>query len=478
MITFLIVLGFVIVIALVAAVTLNVTASMYYASQYAKTTKRRFMEVVRDRRCRDLYLLSRKAAVGVDVRQARFLFDIDLSQALADADGRDDDGMFADMLLVTPCSIFSIARVSGKGSYTGAADAENWVQVVPDKKDGNECLIENPVPRVVKAVGLLCLFLGLDAADGAAVTSIIVFDNKADVSQLQMPDGMLKLHVSELASTIKGSQQGRAVRFGDARRKRFAVSLKLYANTAPASKSATPDMGDGGVAVAGQELRGAFGMPSSGFRGRIGELFGKGRPAASTELMRKADKMVTLKEEFNAVTWDRIIEISNEMRTVKKTGQTEALANELEHIARTNIALNMRFGVEQITEGFKLVPGAGTEESFAAQAVSAPVDYMVVGADETMVAQITVDTLDVFDAEEPKEGVPKKPTGKEAGGEKASTKKAPAKAPAKKPAAKGPTKQTSSKPVTSKKTAKPPVRGAVAKKDAGNTDKGKAKREK
>ncbi len=119
------------------------------------------------------------------------------------------------------------------------------------------------------------------------------------------------------------------------------------------------------------DINGNSNMPRAGAFGKGGSSGGilrsivqRGRPESTVaDIVRKADRLAASKEDFDALTWDRILEIGAELERGTQVERTAELAAELRLIARTNVSLNYRFGIAQPSAGVELSPAGLVMES-------------------------------------------------------------------------------------------------------------------
>jgi hypothetical protein len=88
---------------------------------------------------------------------------------------------------------------------------------------------------------------------------------------------------------------------------------------------------------------------------------------AQMEIGLKAGKLATDKEDYDALTWGRVLELSQELERLDAASSpktTAQIAKELAFIARTNIALAFRFNTMQpkAEAGSQPIPVESTQQ--------------------------------------------------------------------------------------------------------------------
>ena len=68
--------------------------------------------------------------------------------------------------------------------------------------------------------------------------------------------------------------------------------------------------------------------------------------STAKRVAREAEKIVSLKEDMDAVSWTRVLEIGNQLQEGVEEAERIALARELVSIAQTNRSLYTRLGID------------------------------------------------------------------------------------------------------------------------------------
>lgn len=100
--------------------------------------------------------------------------------------------------------------------------------------------------------------------------------------------------------------------------------------------------------------------------------------AKEKRAMREANKIVSLKEDMDVVSWERVLEIGKLLQEEDGRERCAALGSELVEVAHSNLSLYSRFGIEPapsahvMPSGIEVLEGglaeAALEEHLAAQA--------------------------------------------------------------------------------------------------------------
>jgi hypothetical protein len=106
--------------------------------------------------------------------------------------------------------------------------------------------------------------------------------------------------------------------------------------------------------------------------------------STNSEFMRLAYRLAKVQEDFNALTWQRIKEISQELETECSKEKLSTLSAELLEIANANIALNYSADASQTTSPSR-------QDSLNSQSINFP----SLGTDAEM--QTALDTSSFFD---------------------------------------------------------------------------------
>lgn len=95
-------------------------------------------------------------------------------------------------------------------------------------------------------------------------------------------------------------------------------------------------------------------------------MFGK---STEKRVMREADKIISLKEDMDAISWTRVLEIGKLLQEGVEEADRVALARELVSIAQSNRTLNARLGIEAApSSGHVMASGIEVMEGGLAEA--------------------------------------------------------------------------------------------------------------
>lgn len=375
-----------VVAALVAAIVVFTRAIRYYASAYARATKRDWSSVARSRHDYEVYRASRmleRAATGKVPKDAggqvpgmagaagaptgkapkggermRLLFDVALP-----CEGAVPAAL--DMVAITPRGVLGVMVQEGKGALAGAADAEYWLAITREGGEDSERVFPNKAVEAARALDALKGYLApADAPAPVPVCMAFVFAPGIDMSQAEFSDEVLVVSTPG-AGRLLGRLPG-----ADARLR--ADALKQATRALRACSNAHAGGSDGDEA-GGSALRRLLAARSEGAAAWARAAIADDRPStAGGQLVRQADKLAAAKDDFDALTWDRILEIGDDLATERNPERIAELAAELRLIARTNVALNYRFGIAQAPEGASLTPAGLVTQTQAARTPAAP----------------------------------------------------------------------------------------------------------
>lgn len=296
-------LGIIVIIPLTGVVLVNVLAIRYYAGAYAKATRRGFVAVVRDPHAREVYRLSRRLAAWGDGDRNRLLFDVALPR-----DGAPT--VRADTVLVSPRGLGVFCVQEGRGSAYGDAGDGHWIVVGSAKRDGSERMVPNLGARVSEVAAALRGYLSMDATTTLPVATCAVFSDAVDVDHVEVAEEVTLSHVRDVSSPldealpVTADEEGgdTAPSFDDADLKRRYRALRACANM--------PDVdADGEGAILSFERSDRL-EPTAWLRGAVRR---EHEESTVAEIVRKADRLASSKEDFDALTWERVLEISNRM---------------------------------------------------------------------------------------------------------------------------------------------------------------------
>lgn len=375
-------LGVVVIALLACIVFVNVQASLYYVSAYAKATGRGFADVMRNPHGRTVYRTSRKLAAHGDRVTDRMLFDVALPRV-------DASSALVDVVLVSKRGLGVFCVQEGHGSVFGDAKDDFWVLVGSRKRDGSELLVPNLSEQVCAGAAALREYLLLDETAPIQVVPCVVFANRVDFDHVQM-EGVCATHVRNVATRFEevlgepaiAAVPGEATEEGDvAAGSAGSAGSARAADSADHASTAASLCDDKARRMMYRALKACANSPAAGGEGDAQaedvNPFDSPEPiawmrsiahreridATAAGLVRKADKLASSKEDFDALTWDRILEISREIDATTDRERTAELAAELRLIARTNVSLNYRFGIAQASEGTHLSPAGLTVET-------------------------------------------------------------------------------------------------------------------
>lgn len=117
------------------------------------------------------------------------------------------------------------------------------------------------------------------------------------------------------------------------------------------------------------------------------------RSGAEKRIVREADRIVSMKENVDALSWGRVLAIGKELQRAHPRGAEAGLARELVGIAQSNLSLTSRLGIdphpadEQImASGVEMVEGGLAEAALLTHHQGQSRDDAEAGAARTLLA--------------------------------------------------------------------------------------------
>ncbi|WP_270299439.1 hypothetical protein, partial [Eggerthella sinensis] len=142
-------------------------------------------------------------------------------------------------------------------------------------------------------------------------------------------------------------------------------------------------------------------------------MFGK---STEKRVMREADKIISLKEDMDAISWTRVLEIGKLLQEGVEEADRVALARELVSIAQSNRTLNARLGIEAapssghvMASGIEVMEGglaeAAIEEQVESKALPAADEQLATTPEpiEPVEPRVSVPVVEAHHAYEPSE---------------------------------------------------------------------------
>lgn len=342
----------IVAVALLACVACGLMcACRYYVSGYARATKRDFSAVMRDPHAREVYRTSRRLVSRDDDDTRRVLFDVAVPRENASA-------AYADIVLFSRQGVGALCVQEGRGSVYGDPEDEHWVMVGSGKGGDTERITVNLGAQVAAAADALRSYLLIesdsDACFEVAFAACAVFGDAVKMEHIATSEDVAVTRARDVSACL-----GEVLAQVAAPPLDEGAVRKMYRALKPCANAGSGAGLDGFEAPCKPETAG---WARSLIQRERGE-------SASAELMRKADKLASSKEDFDALTWDRILDICDLLERERDPERLGELAAELRLIARTNVSLNYRFGITQPHEGATLSPaGLVMQSSFDAPA--------------------------------------------------------------------------------------------------------------
>ena len=85
-------------------------------------------------------------------------------------------------------------------------------------------------------------------------------------------------------------------------------------------------------------------------------------------IVREADKIISLKEDVDALSWGRVLEIGKRLQDLESEGEAGDLAREVVTIAQSNLSLEVKLGIDPVpsnagtmASGVKVIEGGLAE---------------------------------------------------------------------------------------------------------------------
>ena len=354
------VLIFLFCLCLVALVCVEALACRFYLSAYARATHGRFKETVRDAHARLAYCVSRKLASGGGKVSKKRGENASLADALR-AEPRTffnvaiplDDGVcaFADVVALSSTGVEVLCVQEGPGSLYGEASDDRWLFVGFGKRDGSERFVLNASKQASLAAAAIEAAM-LDAGGDGRARANVVWGRFLNVSQTGICEAVRMIPYAQLRKTPVGVGLGE----GELSEEALAAAYRLVKACCNANRASGSQAGFGAVGThRGTSLASGFAeaVSPAGLRETIRQAYDE---ATTGEIVRAADRLVNDKENFDALTWQRVLQISGELEASQDLGRIADLAGELKLIARTNISVNYRFGIADAAGDVQLSP--------------------------------------------------------------------------------------------------------------------------
>lgn len=354
------VLIFLFCLCLVVLVRVEALACRFYLSAYARATHGRFKETVRDAHARLAYCTSRKLAFGGGKASKKRGENTSLAAALK-AEPRMffnvaiplEDGVcaFADVVVLSSTGVEVFCVQEGPGSLYGEASDDRWLFVGFGKRDGSERFVPNASKQASLAAAAIEAAMR-DAGGDGRVRANVVWGRFLSASQAGICEAARAIPYAQLRKSPVGAEFGEGELSEDA----LAAAYRLAKACCNANCASGSQAGFGATgAHRGASLASgiAEAVSPTGLRETIRQAYDE---ATTGEIVRAADRLVNDKENFDALTWQRVLQISGELETSQDLGRIADLAGELKLIARTNISVNYRFGIADAASDVRLSP--------------------------------------------------------------------------------------------------------------------------
>lgn len=391
----------IVAVALLACIACGlIRACRYYVSGYARATKRDFSAVMRDPHAREVYRTSRRL-VSRDDDARRVLFDVAIPRKNASAAS-------ADIVLLSRQGVGVLCVQEGRGSVYGDPEDDHWVMVGSGKGDDAERITSNLGVQAAVAADALRAYL-LAESDSEErpevdIAALAVFGDGAKTEHAAVPEGVAVVRVRDVAACLREAfarKEGSATTDEDAGAAGDGARVEDADDIERSVSAVAPPFDEAKVRKMYRALKpcanAGRGTTIDGFDAPVKpETVGWVRSvmhrehadSAAADLVRKADKLVSSKEDFDALTWDRVMEISAQLETERNPERLAELAAELRLIARTNTSLNYRFGIAQ--------PDAVSRLSPAGLVVESTVDELVATKPDAQMHE-ALESTDFFD---------------------------------------------------------------------------------
>ncbi len=353
------VLVFLLCVCLVVLVCVEALACRFYLSAYARATGRRFKETARDAHARLVYSASaafapraakssRKRGETASIAEAlkaepRMFFNVAIPL---------EEGAcaFADIVVLTASGVEVFCAQEGPGSLYGETSDDRWLFVGLGKRDGSERFVPN-ASRQARLAATAIESAMYEAGEDARVRANVVWGRLLNASQAAVDEAVRVIPCTQARKTPIG--------FGTADELSEEALIAAYRLVKACSNASSGSGAQSGFGAGGARrgANSASGIAEAASLGGLRETLRQAYDEATTgEIVRAADKLVNDKENFDALTWQRVLQISGELESTQDFGRVVDLAGELKLIARTNISVNYRFGIADVAAGAQLSP--------------------------------------------------------------------------------------------------------------------------
>jgi hypothetical protein len=339
-------------------------------SYYSVNTKRRFFEVMVNPFYRSSYRLGQRVEKIIKKRIGWVLFDLSISQPSTDPEKDPPPNATIDSLAITEFGAIAMFFQDYTGKIASQTEDDNWVVFESSKEDSPGDILPSPVTAVENVTALVRELFASEDMVIRQVIPIMVFRDKCDISDIQLDGDIRKVHYRQLTKELQEMQRENGALYNKEEWLAATRALVPYANSVIA-KPQFSRKGSKDVITIAHDFVSRKNLPSTNF-----------------EFMRKASMIAAAKEEFDALTWRRILEISQELEGDCSKERKATLLAELQQVAHTNIALQYNFGATETP--FNTQPSP-EEIEFHSQAL----DSMSRGIRET--TQTDLDSSDFFD---------------------------------------------------------------------------------
>lgn len=309
------------IVALVAFIVLAMLASSYYLGPYARSTKHYFLHTLRSPHALLQHRLGAAITDAYNKGCVWALFDVRMPHD-------DTDSILADCVAVASDGIHVFSVVSGRISVAGDAEGETWLIQPKKSVEDDTSLMDNRWIHAKTVAQAVVSYLGLDASRAAAVFPHVVLGKHVDATNLSVDEDTAILALRDVRKMLESRSQGDVV-FDSDTRKQLARMLRAAVQV----DTIDPD-GEGIKALAertGEKVLSAV-------RGGRDE-------AVDADILRRADKIATMKQDFDGVSWDRIIELGDRMMLEDDADARADYNAEIRLIARANLSLSYRLGI-------------------------------------------------------------------------------------------------------------------------------------
>jgi hypothetical protein len=322
-----------VVVVLVAFIAIAVCASRYYVGAFARATKLDFLAMVRSPKALLQHRLASRIGKACGKEGCDLLFNVRVPKA---------DGTFlkADVVAVLASGVYVMSFMQGGGRVMGKAEEPSWLMVPSRRKDEGEYLIDNALAPVRECALALSAYLQMKGIEGVPVRAAVVCSPRMDCSGLDSPDVVgLKDAMGLFGASPDQAESGE---LDASARRQIARAVHVWALSKEAVAAATARDATAVAQHAFDTLRGAVPQTSRA-------------DVASADLIRRADRIVAEKGDFDGMAWDRVLEIGDRL-LVEPDQETRAdLVAELHLIARTSVSLSRRLGIPMEAAGTSAV---------------------------------------------------------------------------------------------------------------------------